>query len=563
MMQKVSKKARNAAEVRAQAEKHVQEGRPKEALEVLDAALEEIGAEAGLLREKARLHFVHGDSAAGRKAIDRLISIEPRNAENWYAKSWSLLAENNVEEALECAERAIALDEQSVPGHVLRGDCLLALRRWTEAFAAFGRAAALDLQQFDASSWASRGDRFLEGGQPDLALQAYEHAIAQDARNPQGWHGKGFVLYQRGDFEGSLAAFERASEVDHRFIAGFLNAGALCVNRRAFDRALCYFERARELRPDDLRPWISIGDVLEQLDRYNEARAAYEHAATIEPKNALDWSGIGDCFVHLDRFDDALRSYERAIELEPDDGWLHYKLSRLHCTQHRWDEATQAIDRAIELNPDNGDFWVGKLDILNQKDVIEPAAIDANVNRALEAIGSDVSLRLCVAHFLADNDRFDRAREVVVDVEQSMLRDEADRLSLAECLLKVSENVAAMNLLHSIDPSRLRRSMPIIRSFLQLLADRLTRAPRLSEELLVNFLRELRLRIDHIHTTHRDWNFKGVRRLLMRSKLQLLDEFVLATLIDLQEAKVHYKDLSFFTETWSESEAQTVRPSAG
>src|SRR5262249_11244889 len=160
-----------------------------------------------------------------REAFDRLVAIEPQNAENWHDKGWSLLGENKVEEALKCAEWAIELDERHIAGHVLHGDCLLALHRWTEAYEAFERATMLDSQQFDASSWASRGDRFLDGGQSELALQAYERAIKQDARNPEGWHGKGVVLYKRGDFEGSLTAFECASEADNRFLAGFLNAG--------------------------------------------------------------------------------------------------------------------------------------------------------------------------------------------------------------------------------------------------------------------------------------------------------------------------------------------------
>ncbi len=557
-MQKVSTKARNAAEVRTRAEKLDHEGRPEEAIKVLDAALQEIGPESSLLREKARLHSVHGDSAAAREAFDRLVAIEPQNAENWYDKGWSLLGEGKVEEALECAERAIMLDERPIAGHVLHGDCLLALGSWTEAYEGFERAAMLDSQQFDASSWASRGDRFLDSGQSELALQAYERAIKQDARNPEGWHGKGLVLHERGDFEGALAAFECASEANNRFIAGFLNAGVLCVNRGAFDRGLHFFERARERRPDDLRPWILMGGVLKQLGRHSEARAAYEHGATIVPKDAWEWSRVGDCFFHLDRFDDALRSYERAIEIEPDNGSVHYGVSCVFYRQCRWDDAAKAIDRAIELEPDNGVFWVGKLDILSKMDRIENAAIDANVNAALRVIGSDASLRLCVAHFLADHDRFDRARELALGVEQSMLRDEADRLSLAECLVKVGENVAAIDLLHSIDPSRLRPAMRIIQSFLQLLAHRLARTPRLSEELLANLLRELRLRADHLPTLSQDWNFKGVRRLLVRSELPLLDGFVLATLIDLQEAKVQYQDLSFFTEIWSASETHRV-----
>ena len=146
------------------------------------------------------------------------------------------------------------------------------------------------------------------------------------------------------------------------------------------------------------------------------------------------------------------------------------------------------------------------------------------------------------------------------DVKPSALEDAGEQLELAECLLKVGENVAAVDLLHSVDPTRLSEYMPIMWSFLLLLADRLAGAPQLSEELLVKFLREVAQRIDWIGATSLDFSFTGVRRLLARSELSVLDRLVLATLIDVQEAKVPYNNLSFFTEIWKDFGAPTRSP---
>ena len=168
---KVSNPTADAAELIAQAEKLANEGRSDKALAALDAAilkvpnephawqakasllflldqsedafkvvdtaLEQIGEDGSLLWSKGRFHFAKDDFVGARETFDRLIAVEPRSSEGWFGKGLSLLREGHADRALECAERALECaerEQQLVAGHVLRGDSLLQLGRWSRGF---------------------------------------------------------------------------------------------------------------------------------------------------------------------------------------------------------------------------------------------------------------------------------------------------------------------------------------------------------------------------------------------------------------------------------------------
>jgi tetratricopeptide (TPR) repeat protein len=532
----------------------LQLGDAEKANETIDEALRLFIKEPGLLFGKAELQFFEGNFAAASRTLSRLTRIQPENVEAWLGRGRSLLYDGKAKRALACAEKVIELDWRSAPGYTLRGDSQLQLGHYDEAFVAFVEAAEHDADGFDSSSWSARGDQFLRVySQPELALRAYERAIESDPENPEGWHGKGTVLKAQGKLDDALTAFQRASEVDKAFIAGLLDAGEIYVECGDPDRALGFFERAKKAHRSDPRPWIAIGGVHEWRLEYEKARAAYEQATKIDPQDAWSWNALGISLHNLNRLDAALESYQRAVEVDPEYGWAYHNLSSVFLQLNRFDEAIQAINRAIELEPQNDAFWINELFILEVTGRIK----ETDADRALEAAGSDPGVRVHAANILAGLDCLDRARDLLNGVDPSALRDEEERLDFAETLLLIGESSPADDLICRIDSSELSSSRGLVRSFLHLLADRLAGATQLSEELLVDFLRKLRGQVDQIETegvewnfTSVNWSFKGVRRLLARCELPVLDKLVLATLIDLQEAKIRRSDLSFFADIW-------------
>ncbi|MGH7750577.1 MAG: hypothetical protein ACREQ5_38265, partial [Candidatus Dormibacteria bacterium] len=94
-----------------------------------------------------------------------------------------------------------------------------------------------------------------------------------------------------------------------------------------------------------------------------------------------------------------------------------------------------------------------------------------------------------------------------------------------------------------ICPTQLSGSLRVAWPFLCMLADRLAGASQLSEDLLVSLLSELGKQLNQVH-----WSYKGVRRLLARCELPVLDKLALATLIQVQEATSNPHTLSLYTE---------------
>jgi tetratricopeptide (TPR) repeat protein len=526
----------------------------EEAVEVLDTAVEEIGPDPALLSEQGKLHQAAGNFARAAEAFERYITVDPQNSDAWLGKGRNLLDDGKADLALDCADRAIALNETLVEAHALRGDCLLALARWDEAFAAFAGAAKHAPLQFDASAWAARGDRFFEQQQLDCALKSYEEAIDQDPRNSMAWYGKGYALKERGDIEGAIKALVRASEANEWFTSGFLNAGVLYFEQGNLNGALDLFNRAKNAAPDEPLPWTNIAAVHIRAGRHDEALDALRHAAIVAPaQDAETWEVINSDLLYLGRLDEALGIYQRASEANEKNAWPHANRAWVYARQRRWDEAIQAIERAVDLEPNEGEFLVNRLFLLSERDQIDDADVDTLANAALEKIGADTKLRPFVAHFLADSGHLARARDLMHGVEPPAAEDEEQRVLRAEFLLKIGETNAAVDLIESIDLRQLGAEKLITWSFLRLVAERLAGAPQLSENLLVDFLVKLKERADRIDMIS-DWSLKGVRRLLARSELPVRDKLVLLTLADVQEANVRYNDLSFFTEMLSSSD---------
>jgi tetratricopeptide (TPR) repeat protein len=481
-----------------------------------------------------------GSHLEGARALDEAIR-----------KGWDLLWKGEAGEALACAERVLTINRGSSAAHTLRGDSLMVLSRWAEAFKAF-EAAACAPGLFGASDWASRGDEFRSHQQLDLALQAYEHAIEKDPNNPAGWHGKGILLKESNNVDAALKHFEHASKLDREFIAGYLDAGVLCTLRGEYESALGFFERANEAQPDDGRPWKFIGWLEVRRGRYAEALKAYQLATTVDPNDGEAWNLLGNVFVHVAKFEDALISYQQAIETDPEAAWPYHNLAYAHWLKGNFGDAHRFIEQAIARDPANGTFSVQRLIILNSANRISNAEILSIAEATLPLISNNPDLMGIVASILAENDLMDRAREIINGIAETTIDDPKTLLGHAENLLQIGESRAAAAVLENSNMNRLKTGLGVIRSFLRLVAERLNGSTSLSEELFIDFVNTLKSwieQVEHVGNKWRslkdDWDFAAMRRILKSDEFRLTEKLILSTLIDLQEANIHPDNLSF------------------
>ena len=91
------------------------------------------------------------------ECFEKLIQINPKNAQAWYGKGVSLLEQVNpypnnpttqdksmVEESIECMDKVIEIDEQYAPAWYNKGTCCLLIGRTQVASYCLERSTELD-----------------------------------------------------------------------------------------------------------------------------------------------------------------------------------------------------------------------------------------------------------------------------------------------------------------------------------------------------------------------------------------------------------------------------------
>lgn len=169
----------------------------------------------------------------------KYVEAKPRDYEAQNDLGWMLLQAGHPEDALECFETAVELDENAVHYNNL-GRALLALERYDEASEAFERAEALD---------------------PEDPEPAYNQTVC---------------LRLQEKIDESMEALEAVLD-EHEDFAPALNDYALCLQEKErHDESVDYLERAVEERPMWVPPRLNAIKTLCDLGRYPEATVHLE-----------------------------------------------------------------------------------------------------------------------------------------------------------------------------------------------------------------------------------------------------------------------------------------------
>ena len=121
------------------------------------------------------------------------------------------LAESEVRQASELADRAIRFDPRWVRAQKLKGDCLRREDRWREALAAYH--LALSIQSHYPEARMAIAQIYHEHGRPERALstlQALASELAPDEAPPELEYWQGIVSMSLGRYKDAIAHLTRA-----------------------------------------------------------------------------------------------------------------------------------------------------------------------------------------------------------------------------------------------------------------------------------------------------------------------------------------------------------------
>jgi tetratricopeptide (TPR) repeat protein len=309
-----------------------------------------------------------------------------------------LVREGKLTEALAEIEKAIALDAEEAPFHLLRGRVLRALESQERALAAFENAVRLapdsrdgyfeiaDLHQSrrelePAASWLRRylslhpddlealyflGTVLSYGSETEEARRVLGEVLASDPKHARAWFRKAHVEAQKPETMASaVEGYLRSLELDKTRPYVWYEYGALLDKLGRSAEAIPAFERALELDSSLSPASYALGNALSRMGRTEEARAQLERfksardeeeRADAEGKRALSAFARGRKLLEENRLDEAIQAFLEMTELNPRAHQGYAFLAKAHFSRKETPVAIAYVRRAISLSPGTAEY---------------------------------------------------------------------------------------------------------------------------------------------------------------------------------------------------------------
>lgn len=291
-----------------------------------------------------------GDHERAVALIGQAIRSDPGNANYRNTLGNSLRALRRLSEALAAYEQALAIKAEFPDACYNRGVALQDLGRYDDAIASYDRAIALRPGYVEALY--NRGNALRATGQYEAAVASYDQAIAVRPVHAEFFQNRGNALRSLGRLPEAIASYDQAIALRPDYANAFYNRGSALREQGRADDALASYERAIALNSGFAEAYCERGAVLEEAGRFDEALASLAQAITLRPDYPEAYVNRGVVEQSLRQLRAARASYERAIALRP--GYVEAWLNRGVTLQElgEVEAALASYDRAIELRPD-------------------------------------------------------------------------------------------------------------------------------------------------------------------------------------------------------------------
>ena len=250
--------------------------------------------------------------------------VDKAGAWFWTNKAGSLNALGRHEEAIECCDKALAIDPRDVVALNNKGNALIDMGRYEEGATCFGEA--LSLEPKNATVWTGKGRVLGKLNRHDEAIECCDRALAIDPQNRS-------ALFNKGIYLRSLARPDQAIE---------------------------WFQKLLAVDPRDAGTWAARGDAMRDLGRWEDAIDSYNKALVIDSQDAVAWTNKGDVLKRLGRRTEAIGCYDKALAGNPRDtvAWNNKGLWLAESGNHK--EATSCYDKALTIDRRNAAAWCNK-----------------------------------------------------------------------------------------------------------------------------------------------------------------------------------------------------------
>jgi len=361
------------------------EGEYDKALEVLDAALKTLPADADLLAGRAELLYFRGRWEEALKAATQALNGD----KDHFLARWIQAQIYRDRGELDRAEKELlwfvrtytarSNNDQDItdPDQLLLvGLAGLEHARWhhlSDQFDFILNEVYADAGKRDKDFWPANyqaGRLFLEKYNHASAMKAFNKALVVNPRAADVLASKGLAALQRYDMKDAGEFAQDALRINPRLPEARRLQGDIYLAADDFTKALEELERARAVNPRDEATLARVAVCL-FLDHKEQAFAAVvKEVEAHNPRAGVFYAELAERLDERKRFDDAEKYFKEAIRLRPNLPDAFSKLGQLYMRMAREEEARPILEKAF----DGDKFNVRVYNTLKVLDHLEPYA---------------------------------------------------------------------------------------------------------------------------------------------------------------------------------------------
>jgi tetratricopeptide (TPR) repeat protein len=283
------------------------------------------------------------------QCYDRAINCEPDDAQAWYNRGCVLSRMENFEDALSSVERAIALNPQYMKARINKAAML---ERCGHIETALTTIDSLIKATPDSPiAWTNRGTYLSKLNRHDEAMESFDHAINLDPSFSEALFRKGDILAKDGLYAEAmdciLRGFEKCTDENLKELAQRLLTNCMIKLKDRIDNENIPLWKTKAID----EAWASKADLLINLGRHKDALKCAEKCLKENKSNASGWYFKGACIAALGDRKAAIPCYDKAIQLKPDipQAWNN----KGYCLRvlGNIEEALPCFEKAVELQP--------------------------------------------------------------------------------------------------------------------------------------------------------------------------------------------------------------------
>ncbi|MEO8574984.1 MAG: tetratricopeptide repeat protein, partial [Pyrinomonadaceae bacterium] len=164
----------------------------------------------------------------------------------------------------------------------------------------------------DANLELAEGNKFLDTGETDKAIDAFDRAVKLNPDLAEAWFklGIAFALAEKRDE--SLEKTETEEPAANK-------KPAKPNSEKAFEKAVAAYKKIINANDEDHAAYFNLGRAYNKLNEDEDAAKALKQAAKINPEDTEYQTELGAILIKLAQYHDAIAPLKKALEIDPDN----------------------------------------------------------------------------------------------------------------------------------------------------------------------------------------------------------------------------------------------------